>query len=279
MRQIVRSIGNLPGLHVLTPKMRRLLRRPGVISRRDLHPVVTALQWIALKRDVTIVQLGAYVGNSYNDPLYNFLTDRARSKCQGRARLNAVLVEPVKEYFDKLCENYAGLPGIRFENVAIAGSAGDATIYRLGVDPVAAGYPEWMTQLSSLKKERMGSLWEKEISVPELREFFLANQIQETVACVTFSDLMLRNSLSEIDLLQIDVEGFEFEILSSIDFNVWPIRFINYESTLLQDNRSPCDELLKSKGFILVDFEQDTFAFRHTDKFIFAPTWTGCRAT
>ena len=46
---------------------------------------------------------------------------------------------------------------------------------------------------------------------------------------LTFSDLMDKYSVSSIDLLQIDVEGAEFEILSSINFEKIKIKKIIFE--------------------------------------------------
>ena len=47
---------------------------------------------------------------------------------------------------------------------------------------------------------------------------------------ITFDDLIKRYDILSIDNLQIDVEGAEFEILNSIDFNKININSIQFES-------------------------------------------------
>ncbi|MDC1044451.1 FkbM family methyltransferase [Candidatus Pelagibacter ubique] len=49
------------------------------------------------------------------------------------------------------------------------------------------------------------------------------------VQYLTFSDLIEKYSISSIDLLQIDVEGAEFEILNSIDFEKIEIKKVIFE--------------------------------------------------
>ena len=52
---------------------------------------------------------------------------------------------------------------------------------------------------------------------------------QIDIQYLTFSNLIEKYSISSIDLLQIDVEGAEFEILSSINFEKIKIKKIIFE--------------------------------------------------
>ena len=52
---------------------------------------------------------------------------------------------------------------------------------------------------------------------------------QIDIQYLSFSNLIEKYSISSIDLLQIDVEGAEFEILSSIDFEKIKINKIIFE--------------------------------------------------
>ncbi|MCB0335666.1 MAG: FkbM family methyltransferase [Bdellovibrionales bacterium] len=246
------------------------LQRKVFPAKAPQSPVQRCLPEVLKKEDFVIVQIGAYVGNSDNDPLFHALTSQTFLHNSKSHKL--VFVEPVKEYYDRLVENYSCLTQASFENVAISDHDGPATFFRLGVDPVAYGYPEWLSQISSLKEERSGSMWEQydgHANEKEIQEFYLKHRIQTEVNCITFEMLLERHSISHIDLLQIDVEGFEFEILRSIDFNKIPIRFINYESTLLFDNKEACEQMLGALGYSFLDFSQDTFCFRKDDQGLF----------
>ena len=39
------------------------------------------------------------------------------------------------------------------------------------------------------------------------------------VKCISFSDFIKLNSIDSLDLLLIDTEGYDYQILMSIDFN------------------------------------------------------------
>jgi hypothetical protein len=72
-----------------------------------------------------------------------------------------------------------------------------------------------------------------------------------------------------VDLLQIDVEGYEYEILRTIDFEKIPIRFVNYESALLHERKPEVESLMHRFGFLLKDHGQDTFCYREADASLF----------
>ena len=225
------------------------------------HPVHAVLDEIVTQPDFTVVQLGAFVGNTPNDPLYSRLRHRL-DRLGGRL----ICVEPVKEHFGKLVENYRGSKNVFCENVAISDRNGEATFYRLGVDPVAHGYPDWLAQLGSLKGDRMGSLWDRFEKDPGLKAFYLQHRVEETVTCLTFAELLRKHGVTRVDVLQMDVEGYEFEILSTLDLGRTPIRFINYESVLLHERKKDAEALMERAGYVHFDHGQDTFCYRNDEK-------------
>jgi hypothetical protein len=132
----------LPGVtHAVLDRLHKLLDKP------EFYPIPIALKAFFGDGDFTLVQIGAYIGDSSNDPLFTAVKQELR---KGRCRL--ICAEPVRQHFDTLVENYRGFPNVIFENMAIAERTGQATLYRLGVDPIDYDYPEWLSQLSSLKK-------------------------------------------------------------------------------------------------------------------------------
>ncbi len=111
----------------------------------------------------------------------------------------------------------------------------------------------------------MLDLWEKYEKDTNLQRFYLEHRVEEQVNCITFKQLISKYQIKQVDLLQIDAEGYEYEILNSIDFATTPIRFINYESVLLHKNKRKTDDLLRKNGYVLTDYGLDTFAYKKED--------------
>lgn len=80
----------------------------------------------------------------------------------------------------------------------------------------------------------------------------------ERVQCTTLHQLLDRHDVTQLDLLQIDTEGYDSEILRTLDFTRIRPRFVNYERVLLQGDEPACRALLKAAGYILRDWGQDT---------------------
>jgi FkbM family methyltransferase len=212
------------------------------------------LGWLAAREAFTVVQIGAYIGNTPNDPLYNFL----HTALPAHPNRVAVLVEPVREYFDALQDAYRALPTVRLENVAIAEAEGDRDLYRLrpGVDPTKHGHMDWLSQVSSLRPDRFERHNDDERRRAFLREFSTV----ETVHCSTLGQLLERHGLEQVDLLQIDAEGYDYEILRTIDFSHFRPRFIGYERVLLHEDEPACRAMLIDADYVLFDSDLDTLA-------------------
>ena len=216
------------------------------------------LGWLAERDAFSVVQIGAFVGNTTNDPLYDFL----RSTLPGHPASVAILVEPVREYFDALREAYGDLPTVRLENVAIAEEEGDRDFYRLaaGVDPTEHGHAEWLAQLGSLRPDRMTDLWDRRGGDQRSRDFWHQHSSVEKVHCWTFAQLLEKHGLDRVDLLQIDTEGYDYEILRTVDFSRVKPRFINYERVHMHENEAACRAKLTDAGYVLFDWALDTLA-------------------
>ena len=227
-------------------------------AHRNLTPMDDVLAELATQPSFSIVQVGAYIGNTDNDPLYEFLTKHLDSEGCAEHDAKVVLIEPIREYFDQLKVNYRGTMCVDFENVAIADSDEPLEMYRLKGDPVAAGFPAWLSQLSSLKKERMEELWDNYERMEEAQQWYLAHRVMERVDCMTLEQLFEKHNLTSLDLLQIDAEGYDYEILKTLDFSKIKPRYINFERVLLNEQEAECRAMLESQGYALFDWGQDT---------------------
>ena len=209
---------------------------------------------------MSIVQIGAYIGNTSNDPLFRFLQSQLPVRAAADLNTKVVLVEPIRTYFDQLRENYAGLPDVELENLAVSEHEGVLEMYTLDVDPRDYGFPDFLSQLSSLKKERMEELWDQYERNEKMQAFYLEHRVVHRVNSVPLGRLLERHELSNLDLLQIDAEGYDFEILKTLDFDTIKPRFINYERVLLADSEPECRRMLVGHGYVLMDWKQDTLA-------------------
>jgi len=231
---------------------RRLMRPP--VVELDQTPMQSVLEDLASRPSFSVVQIGAYIGNTSNDPIFDFVTEYLPH----RPGSIVVLVEPISTYFSQLTEAYKGLD-VRLENVAIADTDGTREMFRIAdIDPIVHGQPPFITQLSSFREDRMTTLWEAYEKDAAVQEFYLQHRIKETVQCSTFDRLLDRHGLATLDLLQIDTEGYDFTLLQSIDFDRVRPRFVNYERVLLQADESACRWMMRQAGYVLLDWGQDT---------------------
>jgi len=204
-----------------------------------------------------IIQIGAYVGDSPDDPLYRFLTQRCNEDdC-------AIVVEPLFENCLRLACAYAYSPWVLPVNNAVASTAGKMQMYRVRRDANTRGlFPTWVDELSSLRHERFTDLWDRHERNPHIKQFLLENIEVVEVEAITFADLYALTGNKWLDLLVIDAEGSDYEIIQGIDFEHVKPRFIYYEHCLLGDDATRCSHYLRQNGYALTVFDTDTLAMQ-----------------
>ena len=136
---------------------------------------------------------------------------------------NILLVEPVPYNIDLLKENTAKYKNISIETSVVSGKDEIKKFYYVKPDAVKKLGKHWASGIGSFDKQHILNHKNKRflVSDPDIEEV--------NIQYLTFSDLMDKYSVSSIDLLQIDVEGAEFEILSSINFEKIEIKKIIFE--------------------------------------------------
>lgn len=154
------------------------------------------------------VQIGANDG-VFGDPLRDFVV---------KFPWRGIVIEPQPEVFSKLRANYdAQKERLILENVAISDHSGTITMY-------------------ALKKEQGANLTTLETSASSADPRIAGKQLHSnclqafTVPCLTLNDLLDKHSMTAIDILQIDVEGHEFKILSALDFSRYTPLLIQFET-------------------------------------------------
>ncbi len=152
------------------------------------------------------IQIGANDGKKW-DPIFRIVNI---------LKLKGIALEPIKDIFEKLTINYKRNPQVKLVNKAIHKTEKEAVIYR--IDPTLTNIPNWT--------EGTGSFFKKH---HELSGFNSSQIIEEKVSCISFNDLINQEDISKIDLVQIDTEGYDFEIVYSIDFNNFKPSIISFE--------------------------------------------------
>lgn len=213
---------------------------------------------------IFIVQIGAHVGATCNDPVHRFIRTNSRPGRSGRATCRCVLIEPVRHLFERLVVSYKDCAGVVCDNVAIADENAVRDFYRLeeNIDLKGSGMPEWLDQLGSLLPERMGELWDRREKDPTYKQFISRHSVVDKVRCITFDQLLDKHGITNIDFLQIDAEGYDYEIIQTINFDRIKPKVINYERVLLCDKEGSCRDLLLKQGYLLYDHGQDTLCLQ-----------------
>lgn len=190
-----------------------------------------------------IIKIGANDG-ILDDPTYPYLVDNYW-KC--------IFVEPQKYFFEKLTSNLCGKGNFYFENIAIGDSTGTFTLYTIDVTSYPL-LPSYCALCSSLDKDYVMSI---------LKDFKLGEEaiIEEKTPVLLLKDLYAKYTLSNIDILQLDTEGYDAKIIRTIDFEHIVPRIIIFEhvNTPVVEYRQLCQSLRK-RGYKLYYWDRDTIA-------------------
>lgn len=190
----------------------------------------------------SFVQIGGNDGVSF-DFLYSEVLKRDSK---------GLIVEPSPRYFKDLIKNYQDKIKINLVNKAIFRNNKIVELFEANERGLKK-LPEWAKGVGSIDKDHLmkNKLTEDDIDVFE-------------VEGITFMDLM-RNypDFLSVDYLQIDTEGYDFEILKLIDFSKFSCDFIRYEkANLSSSDLEKSEKLLKSNGYQIIGDAYDNFCFK-----------------
>ncbi len=207
------------------------------------------------KKPFNFLQIGGNDG-FIKDPIFKFVK---------KYPWKGIIVEPQKEVFSKkLRKTYRFETKVRLENLAIADKTGIKKLWK-----IALSDSRWATGLASFNKDTLvyqvernyvsDRLKREGIPIPDKTEDFLT---YEEVRCITIEDLMKKHDFEKLDLLQIDTEGYDFEIIKTIDFSRLKPSMISFESEhLSKDDYAACQALLQKEGYQIKQIDRDTVAW------------------
>ena len=134
-----------------------------------------------------------------------------------------LLIEPVPHNLKLLRKNVQDYKSIKIEPVTIGKKNEIKKFYFVKEDSIPKLKKHWASGIGSFNKEHILS--------HKTKRFNVSNEDIETmeIQCLTFMEVVDKYSIKMIDKLLIDVEGSEFEILNSIDFDKIEINKIIFE--------------------------------------------------
>lgn len=191
------------------------------------------------KKNVFFIQVGANDGVSGCDHIRQNVITKGWS---------GILVEPVPHIFKKLVKNYEGQPLISFENAAIGTKDGTQVFYHFD-----ESMSSWHNELGSFKKEILSRH-----GIENVDE--LIKELQ--VPVIAFTSLLKKYNITHLNILNIDTEGYDYEILKTIDFSFVKPSVIIYEHRHLstEDYKASIQLLNKHDYILFSEFGCDTLA-------------------
>ena len=136
---------------------------------------------------------------------------------------NILLVEPVPYNISLLKENTAKYKNVKIDTSAVSSKKGAQKFYYVKPESVKKLGKHWASGIGSFDKQHILNHKNKRFKIEN-------SDIEEIeIQYLTFTDLVNKYSIASIEMLQIDVEGAEFEILNSIDFEKISIQKIIFE--------------------------------------------------
>ena len=162
--------------------------------------------------DFGLVVIGAHSGIHIKD----LISEYANSKI--------LLVEPVPYNYQILENDYKNNENIFISRNAIFDEAKKDNFYHVKKDSIKKLGKHWASQIGSFDKNHILNHKNKRFDIKD-------DDIQITeVEFITFQDLVEKYSINSINKLQIDVEGAEYKIMNSINYNKIEIKNIFFES-------------------------------------------------
>jgi len=222
--------------------VRTFLRRMGYrifrIGPYSLFDVESFLyRHLEVHKTLAFLQIGANDG-VMNDPIYQFNMDN-------KSVVSGFVLEPLPDIYEKLVVNYQFCPNIKPFNLAIHATESEMVLHR--VKPTrAAEVHEFARGIASFDETH----WEKTTLVPN------ADYMEQVkVKCVSFADFIKSNAIDKLDLLLLDTEGYDYQILMSIDFTHIKPKMIRFEHGVR-------DQVMSPENFTAVCLHLNSFGYQ-----------------
>ena len=185
--------------------------------------------------DFGLVVIGAHSGIHIKDLISEY------------ANQKILLVEPVPYNYLTLENDYKNNENIFISRNAIFDEAKKDNFYHVKKDSIKKLGKHWASQIGSFDKNHILNHKNKRFDIKD-------DDIQITeVEFITFQDLVKKYSINSINKLQIDVEGAEYKIMNSIDYNKIKIKNIFFESKHFDGTFTEGEKLKEIKDKLILN--------------------------
>jgi FkbM family methyltransferase len=198
--------------------------------------------------EALFVEIGSNDGD-HHDHLRTFIQTRS---------WRGVMVEPVPYVYESLVRRYGHIEGVTLENAAIGAADGRLPFYHLrqATDEERDRLPYWYHGTGSFSREQV---LRHEKDIRDVRERI----VERDVTALTFDSLAEKHGLHDLDLLLTDTEGYDWEILKTVDLRRYRPRLAIYEHYhLSREDREACREHFRTAGYAILEEGFDTFCLR-----------------
>jgi FkbM family methyltransferase len=221
-----------------------LRRSAGARPGRKLYQVI--FEFARANPRASFVQVGSNDGEG-EDPLRLGVVDRQWS---------GIMIEPVPYIFERLQRNYASNPRLRFENAAVADHDGVQEMFFLEQAKEGDAVPDWYDKLGSFRKD---VILKHAADIPDIEQRLTTLE----VPCLTFDTLCRKHQVTRVDLIQIDTEGYDFEIIKLIDLARLRPKIVMFENFHMDPaTHDACRAHMRSHGYEHLSDGMDTVCLR-----------------
>ena len=170
-------------------------------------------------------------------------------------KTKSILVEPIKDNFEDLKNNYKEYKNIIFENLAI--SVNDEISYLYKVNPIKLKnyIGDHYIGISSFDKNHLIKHGVKKNGI-----------IKEKLDSISIKDLILKHNINKFELFFVDAEGYDADIVSdflnsSLIRPVIILEYLHIPNKKFQN----LTNLLKEKKYVYFSLKENMFCFPEED--------------
>lgn len=205
---------------------------------------------------VTFLQIGGNDGE-LGDPVYHFVKHH---------QWKGVILEPQRKVFEnKLKKTYRSNDRVELVNAAIAEKSDKKTIYKISFSD-----SRWATGLASLNREKIENNIKSgyvERRAKEEGEQLPANKedwiTEEVVQTYSVNDIIRKFNVSDLNVLVMDTEGYDYTILNTLDFTrIKPDVLIFEYGFFTPEQEQKINERLKNNNYAAKKLYMNTFAIQ-----------------
>jgi len=236
--KILKKICGVLGYKLIEKNVAKNQRYLPEFSSLNIKKVLNKL---ILKNKINyIIQVGANDGESF-DELNYFIKEY---------KIKSLLIEPIKDNFEKLKKTYKNTNHVILENSAL--SINDEILFLYKVNPnYINNYGSHIPAIPSFYKKHLLNHGVKEKHI-----------IKEKINPISFKKLLDKHKIQDFDLLFLDAEGYDGKIVDSFfdDSTIRPIiifEFIHIDPAFFKT----LIKKIKDKKYLLFPIEENIICF------------------